>query len=263
MKEKNKMKSGFTLIELLVVITILAILAGAALPYVQSYVEESRIAKAKTDLDEISRALAVYETREGEYPDSNVKLLAGRYLNKAPIDPWGNEYKVDNLSGTCYSYGPDRGAAGGDDIIISYQPPLALTQVKWLDKNNTGLPDNDNDNAGDEIQMIFSRKLSASINALEIGNELDNWFQLDTNGPLTAGGLVDPSTVFSTTSVVIVATKVVVLKVSTAASAFISGVASLEVGTPTSFTASSGLQDQAAPTANFSIKGQKVVILPQ
>jgi len=260
-KGKNKMKSGFTLIELLVVITILAILAGAALPYVQSYVEESRIAKAKTDLDEISRALAVYETREGEYPDSNVKLLAGRYLNKAPIDPWGNEYKVDNLSGTCYSYGPDRGAAGGDDIIISYQPPLALTQVKWLDKNNTGLPDNDN--AGDEIQMIFSRKLSASINALEIGNELDNWFQLDTNGPLTAGGLVDPSTVFSTTSVVIVATKVVVLKVSTAASAFISGVASLEVSTPTSFTASSGLQDQAAPTANFSIKGQKVVILPQ
>ena len=46
------MKRGFTLIELLVVITILAVLAGAAMPYVQSYVEEARLAKAKTKLFE-------------------------------------------------------------------------------------------------------------------------------------------------------------------------------------------------------------------
>jgi len=40
------MKKGFTLIELLIVITILAILAGAAVPYVQDYVEDARIAAA-------------------------------------------------------------------------------------------------------------------------------------------------------------------------------------------------------------------------
>ncbi|HPT47515.1 MAG TPA: prepilin-type N-terminal cleavage/methylation domain-containing protein, partial [Candidatus Rifleibacterium sp.] len=58
-------RAGFTLIELLVVITILAILVGAALPYVQNYVAESRLSKAKSDLEEIKKALAIYETREG------------------------------------------------------------------------------------------------------------------------------------------------------------------------------------------------------
>lgn len=68
-------KRGFTLIELLVVITILAVLAGAALPYVQSYVAESRVAKARTDLEEIARALTVYETREGSYTKGTVEDL--------------------------------------------------------------------------------------------------------------------------------------------------------------------------------------------
>jgi general secretion pathway protein G len=96
-------RKGFTLIELLVVITILAILAGAALPYVQNYVAESRIAKAKTDLEEVARALAVYETREGEYVKGNVSDLTGRYLNKAPIDPWGKPYLVATASGLVIS----------------------------------------------------------------------------------------------------------------------------------------------------------------
>ncbi|HNW35800.1 MAG TPA: prepilin-type N-terminal cleavage/methylation domain-containing protein, partial [Candidatus Ozemobacteraceae bacterium] len=60
-------KTGFTLIELLVVIAIIAILAGAALPYVQAYVEESRISKAKGDLEEVGKALAIYESREKVY----------------------------------------------------------------------------------------------------------------------------------------------------------------------------------------------------
>ena len=63
------MKKGFTLIELLIVITIMAILAGAAVPYVQDYVEDARIAKAREDLGELRNAIMRYEVERGKLFD--------------------------------------------------------------------------------------------------------------------------------------------------------------------------------------------------
>lgn len=162
------MRKGFTLIELLVVITILAVLAGAALPYVQNYVDESRIAKAKTDIEEIARAIAVYETREGDYTKDTVADLTGRYLNKAPIDPWGRPYVVATISGLVISGGPDRdydvndrdAESNADNIQAPYQPPLALVSVKWIDKNQTVAVDDIN--VPDEVHLSFSRKLDVT-----------------------------------------------------------------------------------------------------
>jgi len=188
------MRKGFTLIELLVVITILAVLAGAALPYVQSYVEESRVAKAKTDLEEIARALAVYETREGDYPDtaptgddlSDVSQLTGRYLNKAPIDPWGKPYVIDLNAGTVYSTGPDRDdtdpAGKYDNISVPYQPPLALVAAKWVDKNQSGSVDVQN--VPDQLMLTFSRKI-ARTSAECITANLAVWLFISPDG--TAG----------------------------------------------------------------------------
>ena len=177
------MRKGFTLIELLVVITILAVLAGAALPYVQNYVEESRIAKAKTDLEEVARALAVYETREGEYSKGDVSDLTGRYLNKAPIDPWGKPYVVATDSGVVYSSGPDRVSTNAteklDDIQVPYQPPLALVSVKWVDKNQSGAVDFQN--VPDQIQLTFSRRLGNPVADLE-GAGIDGYFNVKVDG---------------------------------------------------------------------------------
>jgi len=183
------MKRGFTLIELLVVITIMAILAGAALPYVQAYVSESKISKAKADLDEIGRALAVYETREGDYNASDVSQLTGRYLNKAPIDPWGKSYAIATGAGMVYSSGPDRDyTTEEDNISYPYQPPLSLVQAKWVDVNQSGAVDNQN--ASDQIQLIFSRKVQTATGAINT----DGWKK---NFGI---GLSDITTVFWTPS---------------------------------------------------------------
>jgi|GEM_PF-581056 len=153
---------GFTLIELLVVITILAILAGAAIPYVQSYVQESRISKCKADLEEVGRSLAVYESREKAYAYADVSQLTGRYLNKAPIDPWGKAYIVATDSGVVFSCGPDRIPYNSDDLAYNYQPPLTLERVKWVDANQTGAVDTQN--VQDYLQLYFSRIIATSSN---------------------------------------------------------------------------------------------------
>ena len=165
---------GFTLIELLVVITIIAILAGAALPFVQNYVLESRISKAKADLDEIARALMVYETREGTYNSSNISQIVGRYLNNSPVDPWGVQYYVATESGIVYSSGPDRVPNNYDDISAGYQPPLALVNVKWVDANNTGAVDTQN--RPDYLLLQFSRKLSSDSQAISTPGSAYQYF---------------------------------------------------------------------------------------
>lgn len=255
-------RRGFTLIELLVVITILAILAGAALPYVQSYVAESRIAKAKTDLEEIARALAVYETREGEYPDtgtgaaaadglSDVSQLTGRYLNKAPIDPWGKPYVIDLNAGTVYSSGPDRASVAAadkyDDISVPYQPPLALVSVKWVDKNQSGAVDVQN--VSDQVQLTFSRKLNNTSSDFNDNNILEAM----VNG---ATKTIDQLVTLASAKVVN-SSRTVVYDIS-GADVFTAGQDSIYVKSN-----HNKIIDQATPDPNYCISDQPVKILPQ
>ena len=269
------MKKGFTLIELLVVITIIAILAGAALPYVQNYVDESRQAKAKSDLDEIARALIVYESREGAYEKATVEDLTGRYLDRSPIDPWGVPYVVATESGIVYSLGPDRkDTADGeefafDNIEVSYIPPLALVSVKWIDKNKSGAVDTQN--VQDELHLTFSRKI-ASISGDEIASgahlaDLLSKIEIfrDPANP-DAGETLDTIVKATEPNARIVgASKTIVLPLMLAADGptlfndkyFIAGQDKLAVVDGHDF-----IKDNATPQNNC-ISNQKVVILPQ
>ena len=275
------MKKGFTLIELLVVITIIAILAGAALPYVQNYVDESRQAKAKSDLDEIARALIVYESREGTYEKGTVEDLTGRYLDRSPIDPWGVPYIVATESGIVYSLGPDRKDADPadptteqfsyDNIEVSYVPPLALVSVKWVDKNKSGAVDTQN--VPDEIHLTFSRKLAESakdplaslsadvtnlFDALMIANDPDN---PDIYETFNAKGIA------ATTNIRIVGNdKTIVIPLSDAyddgshpigTNQFIAGRDKIAIAVD-----HGTIVDRATPQ-NFCIASQAVKILPQ
>jgi general secretion pathway protein G len=132
MLSKRKKQSGFTLIEVMVVVMILGILAAIVVPKIVSRPEEAKIVKAKQDIARIEASLDMYRLDNGMYPTQQQGLEAlvtkptvppvpsnwqsEGYVNRLPVDPWGEPYQYKN-PGThgsidIYSLGSGQGAEG-------------------------------------------------------------------------------------------------------------------------------------------------------
>ncbi len=133
-KKRPKFLTGFTLVELLLVVIIIGVLAAMVVPRLTGRSEEARIGVAKADIEtNIATALKIYELDNGVFPTTDEGLDAlvqepgsatnwkGPYLEKKPIDPWGNPYKYES-PGTrrsdydLYSLGRD-GVESDDDVV--------------------------------------------------------------------------------------------------------------------------------------------------
>ncbi len=162
------MRKGFSLIELLVVVVIIALLIGVAAPYYADYVKESKLSKAKADLDVLKQAVTLYNSRE-DLPymgviatqppylpilgENDFVGLQGQYLTNIPLDPWSKNYKLDPYGGFVYSEAADS-TKKSDDIRLYYIKELALRKVEWEDKNNDRYM-----NTGDWIYLHFNKSL--------------------------------------------------------------------------------------------------------
>jgi len=119
------MSRGFTLIELLVVIAIMGILSSIVLSSVNSAREKAQIGKARAEVGELRKAIALLEGDTGQWPghktiedvesggsgnelwDLNAPVVGlvatdgsfpnwqGPYIRTVPLDPWGNPYFFD------------------------------------------------------------------------------------------------------------------------------------------------------------------------
>ena len=124
---------GFTLIEMMIVIVIMGILASLIVPKIMGRPDEARVIAAKQDIASIMQALKLYKLDNQRYPTTDQGLQAlvtkptsppappnwkeSGYLDKLPIDPWGNPYQylfpgVHNELDV-FSLGVD-GAVGGE-----------------------------------------------------------------------------------------------------------------------------------------------------
>jgi general secretion pathway protein G len=129
---KSKIKNGFTLVEMLLVVTIIGILAALVIPRIAGTSERARKQAVFADINGgIKSALGAYEVDMGYYPKSlqellqppsNAKNWHGPYLERMPVDPWGNAYIYyypgkHNASGyDLLSVGPDAKEGTEDDL---------------------------------------------------------------------------------------------------------------------------------------------------
>jgi len=130
-RDFKKQQSGFTLIEIIVVVVILSVLAAVIAPKFLGRVGQAQQTAAKADIQNISKALALYKLDNYRYPTTSEGLGAlvtnpgsaknwNQYLDKKPKDPWGNDYQYlspgqKNNDFDVWSNGADGSSGGADD----------------------------------------------------------------------------------------------------------------------------------------------------
>ncbi len=130
----KKINKAFTLVELLLVVIIIGVLAAMVVPRLTGRSEEARIGVARADIEtNIATALKIYELDNGIFPSTgeglgaliqapgSAKRWKGPYLEKKPLDPWGNSYQYKSPGShrsdyDLYSLGRD-GIESDDDVV--------------------------------------------------------------------------------------------------------------------------------------------------
>jgi len=128
---------GFTLVELLLVLSILALLAGLVLPKLVGTKEKANIKAAIAQIGSFKTAIDLFEVDNGHYPAKLDELVTKprnasadwhQYLDKVPLDPWGQAYIYvfpgrHNQNGfDLSSPGPDT-QSGNEDDICNWDKP--------------------------------------------------------------------------------------------------------------------------------------------
>jgi prepilin-type N-terminal cleavage/methylation domain-containing protein len=68
---RRKGEAGFTLIEVVVVVAVIAILAAVLTPYITKYIDDSKIAKARNEVQVIGGAMTNFYKDTGMWPSRN------------------------------------------------------------------------------------------------------------------------------------------------------------------------------------------------
>jgi len=115
---------GFSLLEIMVVLVIIGTLVAIVAPRFIERADEAKVEATRAQIENISQALKLYRLHNNRYPSSSEGLdvlvqpdkSGKRYMDRVPVDAWGNPfvYLSPGVHGEfdVMSYGAD-GKTGG------------------------------------------------------------------------------------------------------------------------------------------------------
>ncbi len=121
-------RNGFTLVEVLLVVTILGILSTITVVAVVRHMDKTREGATRATMGAVKTALNAYYMDTGSYAagliglveDDGNKGWKGPYVEKMPVDGWGEPFRYQVLSADKYelrSGGRDMQMNTGDDLL--------------------------------------------------------------------------------------------------------------------------------------------------
>ncbi len=140
LSEVGFLARAFTLLELLAVITIIAILAGLVVGGGRRATEIGRVARTKTELATLAAALANYQRRYGDFPQTNdgARLLQSLIGRRDPLNAAIAARSLIEAVRFSTAEARDPFADGSTVLVDSWGRPYRYayrTQVPW---NNAG-----------------------------------------------------------------------------------------------------------------------------
>jgi general secretion pathway protein G len=114
---------GFSLVEIMVVVAIIGMLMGAAGVYAAGALKRAKISDTKMVIKNVEQAIVHFQTdNTDQCPKSLNDLHAQKYLEKDPIDAWGQPFvfrcpgEMNKDGADIISKGPDKQEGTEDDI---------------------------------------------------------------------------------------------------------------------------------------------------
>ena len=134
--KKIAITRGITVPDLLLASFVMLLVVGLVAHSYTVMVNKNRQTRARKELDEISKMLIQYNSGTRRKAES-LYDLEGTYFTTVPLDPWKLEYCLDCLGGKLISSGADSLIGTSDDIIVSYLPEPAVTNIRFMDVGTT------------------------------------------------------------------------------------------------------------------------------
>ena len=122
-------QKGMTLVEIMVVIAIIGMVMGAVVVGAMPALEKARCKTAWAETQTVGQAIATYQTENnGDCPKSMDELVSGKYLSKAPTDPWNKPLNFKcpgdkNTDGADVWSGGRNKTEGDDDDVKGWVKP--------------------------------------------------------------------------------------------------------------------------------------------